>query len=212
MIDVVIPTKSFMAGLQSLLNQLASDPGIDQIIVVADGDQAFHRTQTVQFPDKAIRTQVNLGDGIHVMWNLGMNMVADKGNHVCFINDDVSVGENCMSRMASVLDANPEVGLVTPNPGTTELPDFSEATGFAGYCMMLAKDLCPQFRFDERMKWWYGDNDIIMWVNSVGRKTGFTGLATCAENRSYTITNDPPVNFHQLIEEDARIYKEKWGQ
>ncbi len=212
MVDVVIPTKSFMAGLQSLLNQLASDPGIDQIIVVADGDQAFHRTKTVQFPEKAVRTQVNLGDGIHVMWNLGMNMVADKGNHVCFINDDVSVGDLCMSRMAGVLDSMPEVGLITPNPGAEEMPVFSEATGFAGYCMMLSKDLCPQFRFDERMKWWYGDNDIIMWVNSVGRKTGFTGKATCAENRSYTITNDPPKDFHKLIEEDARLYKEKWGQ
>lgn len=211
MIDVVIPTKSNQQGLTRLLGQLSSDAGIDSIFVVADGERAIEMVASIEKPSNTITTHVELGMGIHVMWNLGMDL-STRGNHVCFINDDVSIEAKCMSVMAGVLERHPEVGLLTPNSVGVTLPEFSEATGFAGFCMMLAADLCPQFRFDERMKWWYGDNDIITWVNSIGRKTGYTGLTSCSENQSYTINHDPPANFHELIAEDARIFGEKWGR
>lgn len=211
-VDVVIPTKSYVQGLLRLLGQLETDPAVSQIIVVADGPDAYNLMDSQQLPSKVTLTSVALGAGIHVMWNLGKDMVEHKSTHVAFINDDVSVGENCMSIMAEVLDRRPEIGLLTPNFTGHALEEFSETQGFAGFCMMLAQDLVHDFRFDERMMWWYGDNDIIMWVNRIAnRKTGITGLTTCAENQSYTITNDPPKDFHMHINNDARIYKEKWG-
>lgn len=211
MIDVVIPTKSNVHGLTRLLGQLSADAGIEHIFVVADGDKAIEMVASIEKPSNVVTTHVELGMGIHVMWNLGMDL-STRGNHICFVNDDVSIAANCMSVMAEVLGRNPEIGLLAPNATGVVLPEFSQSSGFAGFCMMLASDLCPQFRFDERMKWWYGDNDIITWVNSIGRQTGFTGLTTCSENQSYTINHDPPENFQQLIQEDARIFGEKWGR
>lgn len=211
-VDVVIPTKSNQAGLSRLLSQLAPDPVIDTVVVVCDGPDALNWVLSLELSEKVKVNNVPLSSGIHVMWNLGMDMVQANGNHVCFINDDVSIGDMCMGTMRELLTRMPEVGLITPNPTTEYMPEFTETPGFAGFCMMLAHDLVSEFRFDERMKWWYGDNDIITWVNRVAqRKTGITGLTSCSENQSYTITNDPPENFHQLIEEDARIYHEKWG-
>ena len=201
-----------MAGLMRLLGQLEPDPSVNKIIVVADGENAYNLVDSHNLPSKVVLTRVELGAGIHVMWNLGKDMVEHHDNHVAFINDDVSVAENCMSIMSDVLNRNSEIGLLTPNFTGHQLEEFSETQGFAGFCMMLARDLVHDYRFDERLKWWYGDNDIIMWVNRIAnRKTGITGLTTCAENQSYTITNDPPKDFHMHINNDARIYKEKWG-
>jgi len=211
-VDVVIPTKSYFLGLKRLVKQLESDNSIENIIIVADGEESLKSILTFEFPDNVKILSVPLSLGIHVMWNIGMDESRGSGNHICFINDDVSVGENCMSIMAGILDRRPEIGLITPNITTEDIGEFMPLNGFAGFCMMLSRELRNDFRFDERMKWWYGDNDIITWVHRVGNKqTGMTGLTSCSENQSYTINNDPPKNFHIDIHEDARIYHEKWG-
>ena len=78
--------------------------------------------------------------------------------------------------------------------------------------MVIAKDLIDEWRFDEEMMWWYGDNDIILWVSKIkGRLTGLSGSAHALNNRSQTIRNDPPPNFQEHINNDARLFKEKWG-
>lgn len=209
-VDVVIPSKSNMPGLQRLISQLLSDPSVDEIVVVADGPEAYTRISSLNLPITLL--QVPLSVGIHVMWNLGINHVVHKKNNICFINDDVSLGDLCMSHLSEFLDNNKEYGLVTPNFTGHPIESVYNTTAFAGFCMMLSSDLCETFRFDERMKWWYGDNDIITWVSrTANRLTGIVGSTTCADNQSFTIRHDPPPNFYQLILEDARLYKEKWN-
>lgn len=212
MIDVVIPTKSYMFGLGRIIGQLLNDPGVGQIVVIADGAEAYQRLMQANLGPRITVFQVELGAGIHVMWNIGIEECVKNGNHIAFVNDDVTIGPNCFQVISDLLDRRPEIGLVTPNYTNQDIPEFYEMVKQGGFCMTLAKDLCQEWRFDERMKWWYGDDDIQQWTHRAkDRRVGLTGLATCGENCSYTISQDGPVNFAELVENDRVLFVKKWG-
>lgn len=212
MIDVVIPTKSYVFGLGRIVGQLLNDPGVNKIIVVADGEEAYQRLSRVGLGERVTLLRVPLGVGIHVMWNLGMAQCYLGENHVAFVNDDTTIGANCFQIISDVLDRRPDIGLLTPNYTGSPLPEFQEMVKHGGFCMTLSRDLCQEWRFDERMKWWYGDDDIQQWVHRAkGRLVGLTGLTTCGDNCSYTIGNDGPTGFHEMVENDRKLFVEKWG-
>jgi hypothetical protein len=213
-VGVVVPTKSNFAGLQLLLSQLVRDPAVAAIVVVADGEAAADGVAAVLAALEAAAVtvlQVPLGAGIHVMWNAGLEALQDLGYHVAFVNDDVTLADGCLSTMARLLDDRPEIGLATPAWDDLAVDEFVATTGFAGFCMVLARDLVREWRFDERMKWWYGDNEVICWVDRVKRRqVGICGSARCYGNRSHTINTDPPADFQADIANDARLFAEKW--
>jgi len=211
-IDVVIPTKSNFDGLFSLIKQLQVDDSVEQIVIVADGKDAFKYVAS-KFGPKMKVFEVDLSIGIHKMWNVGIEYLIDKQNHIAFINDDVSLYDNAMTNVCKFLDEHQEVGLVSPSWTDDMSEEFHEITAFGGFCMCVQSSLIQEWRFDESMKWWYGDNDIISWVTCDKElKVGVTGLARCSGNNSQTIRNDPPKNFQELINNDARIYHEKWDE
>jgi hypothetical protein len=210
MIDVIIPTKSNFSDLKVLLGQLEHDESVNKVVVVCDGPAALAEVGSYQV-SKLVVVAVPLSSGIHFMWNIGMDVLEKNNSHIAFINDDISLSVNAMSKIADLLEKRTDIGLATPCVDESIGEEFLQATGFAGFCMVLAKDLVPLWRFDEEMKWWYGDTDIICWVSvSQKRATGITGLCSCSGNRSQTINNDPPANFHKDIENDARIFHKKW--
>lgn len=76
--------------------------------------------------------------------------------------------------------------------------------------MMLAADLAAEWRFDERMKWWCGDDDVLNWVRiTKGRTAAICASSRCSDNASWTIQHDPPAGFHATVAEDVRIYQSK---
>lgn len=208
--NVIIPTKTNVEDLNNLLINLDEDPSVREVVVVADGDAAYDRLLR-DSPVDITLLKVPLSVGLHTMWNLGMEYLKGREDHLAIINDDVTLSPRAIGNVCGLLDSNPSLGLLTPTPDQSLTDTLSETTGFAGFCMVVAKDLVDHWRFDERMKWWYGDNDIILWVNkTMNRITGVTGVAYSLNNRSYTITNSPPPNFHADIENDARIFHSKW--
>lgn len=209
--NAIIPTKSNIEDLNSLLLNLHEDKNVLEIVVIADGDAAHARL--AQHPPVPITLlQVPLSIGLHTMWNLGMDHLKGRSEHLAIINDDVTLSQNAISKVCAILDSRPDIGLLTPTPDIHMTEEFVISSGFAGFCMVLAQDLVDEWRFDENMKWWYGDTDIVMWVNNTKQRlTGISGVASATNNRSYTITNDPPPNFYSDIENDARIYHSKWG-
>lgn len=209
-IDAIIPCKVNFDGLKSLVETLDKDPQVGQIVVIADGEKAKQQIE------KIIDTQITLlsvteSIGLHVMWNKGIDEVLPNDRHVAIINDDVTISADGMGIAADLLDRRPDIGLVSPCNDVQVTEEFVQTTGFAGFCMVVAKDLIKEWKFDERMMWWYGDNDIITWVDRAkNRKTGWTGLTHALGNESKTIRTSPPRNFHADIKRDAEIYKEKW--
>lgn len=220
-VDVVIPTKSNIEGVNNLLSSIKDNPLIRTIYIVADGERARSRFN-FSGPNIEIRT-VAEESGIHVMWNICLNEL-DDSSHILFINDDIDMPSESIDGMSTTLDSFPEVGLVCPNySGTTvELPyrsvvdicggRYDGTGGMAGFCMMLRNSLRSEWRFDESMKWWFGDNDIVNWiVHTKGLVAAISPLATCANNKSWTITYDPPKNFYNDIKMDQMIFERKWA-
>jgi hypothetical protein len=95
---------------------------------------------------------------------------------------------------------------------TTCRGKYDGTGGMAGFAMMLTADLVPQWKFDERMSWWYGDDDLVNWVNlKMNRLCVISAKARCHHGHSVTITSNPPDNFNKLIEIDKKIYEQKWS-
>lgn len=210
-LDVIIPCKVNFSGLKSLVEVLLKDPSVGELVVVADGDRARNEIQKL-LGDSVVLLSVPESIGLHKMWNMGMDYVIGNGRHIAIINDDVTISHDSMTICSDLLNSRPDIGLVSPCSDTKVTDEFIQTTAFAGFCMVIAKDLAKEWRFDERMMWWYGDNDVITWVHRVKqRKTGWTGLTHAIGNESKTIRTSPPPNFHSDIKNDARLYEEKWN-
>jgi hypothetical protein len=217
-VDVVIPSKSNLAGLAYLIDHLKKETHIRTIYVILDGPQLADKIDNSGIS----LTVVPEGSGIHVMWNIALNN-SDGKAHMLFLNDDVTLCKDTITGMAETLAAHPELGLVCPTyaPETFD-GDYREVTeicggrydgtgGLAGFCMTLRNTLIHEWRFDERMKWWFGDNDILLWVRLTKQKiVAICSNAHCSDNDSWTINNDPPKNFLQEVKQDQIIFEEKW--
>ncbi len=224
-VEIVIPTKSYMVGLTGILEKVCIDPLVERVTVVADGDKAYNNVLAYRDVSALVFEieKVPLGQGIHNMWNIGLNKLST-GNHFLMINDDVTVHDGMVSGLLKTIEENPELGIVCPNydKRVIEGPyfpvsmtcggNYSGGGGLGGFCMMLASDLASKWRFDETMKWWYGDDDVLWWVRKTeNRVAAICRDATCSDNESWTLTYDPPANFHADIENDRIIFEKKWA-
>lgn len=215
-VDVIVPTKS-NPRIEVLLEHLLADTGVSQVIVVADGFEAYQRIPVFE----GVLIPVDEGDGIHVMWNEGMKYT-NQCHHVLFLNDDVTLNESTISGMVATMDRHPELGLCCPNySGVPFYGDYRPVTdtcrgrydgtgGLGGFCMLLRNTLAKWWQFDERMKWWYGDDDLLNWVLSQDFRAGICSQSTCSDNESWTIEHDPPANFAAIVAEDRLVFAHKW--
>ena len=218
-VTVVIPTKSNVSGLTTLISVLMSSEGVSRVVVVGDGTETAPMLECL--PLSIIKTYVPRGAGISNMWNHGMQF-ANAGDHVLFLNDDVRIDASTVSGLVTALAEDSRIGLVCPKyAGDSDVDIISHSTcrgrydgtgGMAGFAMMLANDLVPHFRFDERMMWWYSDDDLVNWVNKkANRLCVISAKAKCHHAHSVTIANDPPKNFNEQVEIDRQIFNKKWN-
>jgi GT2 family glycosyltransferase len=217
----IIPTKSNFNGLKKIVSTLQNDDGVQSIVVIADGNKAYNSLKT--YPNlfsKVILESVDEGVGIHVMWNIGLRVAQESNTHALFINDDVESDADCASVICNVLDSDENIGLVCPNYDKRNMPEYQEVYftcgarydgtgGLAGFYMGFRNDLVPKFRFDEKLKWWYGDDDILNWTQHQNSKVVITSNTNCWGNESKTIMNDTPVNFNEDVKKDEEIYRQK---
>lgn len=220
-VDVIIPTRSNQIGLAEIMVILKRDPIVGKIVIVADGHDAYHLSKH-RHPDTTV-VQVSERAGIHRMWNAGLEYTSPL-HHVLFLNDDVTVNPDTLVGMSATLDRNPELGIVCPNYSGEEITDeyrsvtdtcrgrYNGTGGLGGFAMMLRNRLAETWRFDERMRWWYGDDDVLNHVTiRLGMKAGICRDSTCSDNTSYTINNDPPPGFAQIVAHDRRVFTQKWA-
>jgi len=219
-VNVIIPTKNNVEGLTLLIGQLKCDPAVGRIVVVADGEEAYERLHAL--PGDVIKVCVPASVGnIHTMWGLGMKICGAK-NYICFINDDVSLADNCVSNMLEVMLKDQNIGIVCPNYSTVPNPNddkdvevfgvsgsvYNGYGGMAGFCFMLARDLIPFWKFDESLKYHGGDNLITQWVTYVmKRKVIITHKARCLHSDHLTFFADPPVDWTNQRQRDKIQYQ-----
>lgn len=215
--SVVIPTKSNLTGLQSLVKQLMTDKKVCRVIVVADGKETYEKLDFL--PAVVTKVYVENGAGIHKMWNIGLGL-SEFGSHVFFVNDDVSLKDNCVSDLVAALDKDPTIGLISPQYAQVQLSNETESRttcrgrydgtgGMAGFAMMLAGDLAQYFAFNEDMKWWYGDDYLVDWTWKVAeRRCVITDKTSCLHFHSQTVNNNPPENFAAIVNNDRMVYEQ----
>ena len=229
-VGVVIPCKSNIEGLLAIVAQLKQEQSVKKICVVADGDKAFDainlampEINSVDGPGDIILIQVNEGAGIHEMWNDGSAMLEALGQwHILYANDDITIDPGAIDSMTGVLDVHDEIGVICPNYDKRVIPGYCTEVsiacpgrydgtdGLAGFCFLLRSEIDREWRFDERMRWYYGDNDIVNWVRLLGKVAAISGVSTMQINPSWTKTNDPPPGFHKFTEKDRKIFEAKW--
>ena len=219
-VNVVIPTKSNFTGLAELVGYISHDPVVGTICIVADGQNTY---DTLPEPsDGIIKVMVPEGVGIQHMWNRGIEAVG-RDVHIAFLNDDVRLGPGCLSSLANSLDNDPSIGIICPNYSTFEMIEdrqvfntcgsrYDGTGGLAGFAMMLRCDLVKFWNFDENLTWWYGDDDILMWVTrTMGMHAVISHTARCQHADSVTIRTNPPANFGQLVAHDREYFRAKWS-
>ena len=218
-VNVVIPTKSNFTGLAELLSDLSVDPAVDTICIVADGQAAFDALPDP--PDHISKILVPEGVGIQHMWNRGIEAVG-RDVHIAFLNDDVRLEQHCLSSLSDSLDNDPTIGLICPNYSSIDMnadqivlntcgSRYDGTGGLAGFAMMLRSDLVKVWNFDENLTWWYGDDDILMWVTqTMGMHAVISHTARCQHADSVTIRTSPPPNFGRLVAEDREYFRAKW--
>ena len=219
-VNVVIPTKSNFTGLAELLSDLSLDPAVGTICIVADGQAAFDALPDP--PDHIIKIVVPDGIGIQHMWNRGIGAVG-RDAHIAFLNDDVRLGPKCLSSLASSLSTDPSIGIICPNYSTVEMTEdrqvfntcgsrYDGTGGLAGFAMMLRSDLVKFWNFDENLTWWYGDDDVLLWVTkTTGLRAVISHQARCHHADSVTIRTNPPAGFGRLVAEDREYFRAKWS-
>ena len=218
-VNVVIPTKSNFTGLAELLSDLSLDPAVGTICIVADGQAAFDALPNP--PDRIIKILVPEGVGIQHMWNRGIEAVG-RVSHIAFLNDDVRLSPECLSSLANSLENDPSIGIICPNYSTVEMEEdrqvfntcgsrYDGTGGLAGFAMMLRSDLAKVYSFDEKLTWWYGDDDVLLWVTkTMGLRAVIAHQARCQHADSVTIRTDPPTDFGRLVAEDREYFRAKW--
>lgn len=218
-IDVIIPTKTNNSGLQKLVAQLLRESKVARILVVGDGQEG--RAMKDALPPSVSFVSVPSEIGIHAMWNQGLSLLGC--NHVALINDDVEIEPGTMNKLCEALDRNPKYGLVSPVywDGELDADKLSVTTcrgrydgtgGIGGFCFVLSSDIALTYRFDERMKWWYGDDDVVRSINAMGRDTVLVSGTRIVHRHSRTIESSPPKAFAEIVERDKIIYEGKWGK
>jgi GT2 family glycosyltransferase len=156
------------------------------------------------------------------MWNRGIEAVG-RDAHIAFLNDDVRLSPECLSSLANSLDNDPIIGIICPNYSTVEMAEdrqvfntcgsrYDGTGGLAGFAMMLRSDLAKVYIFDEQLTWWYGDDDVLLWVTrTMGMHAVISHTARCQHADSVTIRTNPPANFGQLVANDGECFRAKWS-
>ena len=219
-VNVVIPTKSNFTGLAELLGDLSLDRAVGTICIVADGQAAFDALPDP--PEHILTITVPEGVGIQHMWNRGIEAVG-RDVHIAFLNDDVRLEQHCLSSLSDSLDNDPTIGLICPNYSSIDMnadqivlntcgSRYDGTGGPAGFAMMLRRDLAMIYSFDEKLTWWYGDDDVLLWVTkTMGLRAVIAHQARCQHADSVTIRTNPPANFGQLVANDREYFRAKWS-
>lgn len=225
-VHAIIPTKSNISGLGKVVKSLLDDPAVRTVAVICETSES--RNFVIENFKEHLNSRITVmstdeGLGIQHMWNVGMDLKYEN-DHCLFINDDVELEPLAVSSMAGYLDHHINTGLICPNYDMRKSDSILMETsytcrgkydgtgGLGGFCMMLSSDLAWNWTFDEKMIWWYGDDDLLNWVLSRGRKVGIFIPSSVSGNSSWTINNDKPENFDRIVENDKLIFEKKWGK
>ena len=221
-ITAVIPSKSNFDGALKVIESLKSDSQVQEIVLVADGEISYKKYKKLLVKSGVTLTHVPEGSGIQVMWNVGIEIARKNKTALFLVNDDLDLDQDTAGTLSSLLEYNKNISLISAgydakpfkNPVYKVVSNargvYRQDDGLAGCCMALSSELVEVYNFDERLTWWFGDDDIVNWCEDNAHGVAVTNLVEYQNNTSYTTKNNPPANFESITKNDQKIFEEKW--
>jgi GT2 family glycosyltransferase len=225
-----IPTLENLAGLKPLVEALLSEERVAHILVQDNGLPSEGRRwvleRSVSFPDGLrVARDDCAGLGIYQMWNRAWQQTLDSyaDAYLLILNDDVTIGTGLVGALASALDNDAGLWIVSPDSRAEFTPNVTQRetrgvhgtfrhAGIAGWCFMLQarcrwEGVPP---IDERFKWWGGDDDLVFSIEDKGGRAAVLDGVGVAHPHETTARN------HAWCHEaaygpDLAHWREKWG-
>jgi GT2 family glycosyltransferase len=220
----VIPVKDNLNYTQALVKQLLADGACDEIVVVDNGSTPKTRRWLDSQPITVLDAP---GAGIHHMWNMGAGWALQyhARPHICFLNNDVRIGEPFMAPLSDALtNGPPDLLAVCPNydgrtgAGVERLQGicaerYDGTGGLAGFAFMVRGEwFLNGYAFPADCMWWYGDNDLLLSIEASGGWYGMVHAATVEHLDGGGRTGDwvDPAMQAQLAK-DRAAFERKWA-
>jgi len=189
---LTIPTGKPRGYLQDIIKD--SQIPLDQIVIV-------HTIESE--PIEGVRNVWDLDPpNIQRWWNKGIDIArANGGDYIAVLNDDLLLENNPINTIAQAMKDNDAIiGYPHPHSG-------NGLTHVAGYCWVL--DLKSGLRTDETLRWYFGDDDMLLQAIAVGKVINVPAVVhhlhgvTATNSSKYLVT---------LAKIDQVYFKEKWGK
>lgn len=203
-----IPTLGHSDLLYPLVQCLAADPTVDAVRVYDNGiESPSLRAQIEQVPGVEIIDCP--GHGLYAMWNNMICWGRDIKANVSILNDDISMAEGTLGKMAKALRSEDRYWICGTNYQELEGDEVIEVPvgtprngGISGWAFMVRAEVCPLI--DEGFKVWYGDDDLFWKIKEAG------GRACVAREAVVEHWTSTTINSLDWVGEAIAADAEKW--
>lgn len=216
---IVIPVKNRLDLTWPLVEELVEQGGYDDLLVYDNGsdDGTWEFLLSLR---KSLRPVKAKALTLHEMWNDGIDRA--KGRHVVFLNNDIAldgrpdwVGRLCAPLGEwTALCPNYDKRLCFDKADIVPLAGIAAGRmdgsgGLAGFAFAVDGKWLKTYRFPEKLKWWYGDNDLVMTLGRDGRKYGMAHAVevTHLDGGSQTAKS---YDLEQQKRRDRDAFEAKW--
>jgi hypothetical protein len=216
---VIIPQKGKVHMTHNLLSALHRQGDVAGIYVFDNGSTQYEVKETRRVA-ALTGAEVIMAEGktIHQMWNEGHERILKHDANgqpfnIAVLNNDLRIGPHFLLRQATALRADNELLAVCPNydgrkgSGVQYVTGTWGMGGMSGFAFMFKGE---QFRtpFDEKFKWWYGDDDFALRIFDAGKKVGLVYAATVEHlNGGSQTAKDHPLD--EICMADRAYFMEK---
>lgn len=227
---VVIPMKDKAELTRTLVGQLREQGEYDRLFILDNGSVSKQAKNWLASVDGKDGVEVIPADGwgIHRMWNEGIrrSLSLSPSCDIAILNNDLSVGPEFLSKLSQGLRSADLLGAVCPNydgrAGSGVVPlrgicagRYDGTGGLAGFAFMVPGEaFASGFPFfDERLSWYFGDNDLVLSLEKAGAWYGM--VTDCSVEHvgggSQTSGWPPPEPLASAFKTDQDYFASKWN-
>lgn len=224
---VAIPFKGKLDMTGALAWQLFEQEEADDVFFLNNGE-ALTEAEEKELAcdtDKALFIDCQ-GLTIHQMWNEAIRTAQEEAKgrpfNLAFLNNDLAIrSTHFLSKLATALRADDLLLAVSPryddrpDRGVQYVDGSAGAGGLAGFCFMVKGEAFAAGlpTFDEKLQWWYGDDDLVLNISRSGHRVGIVHAVEVEHlgGGSQTAGDWQTDEWQAVIRADRAYLKRKWG-
>ena len=190
------------------------------------------------FPYSVI-TAFSKNEGVAKGKNASIQKALQGGSeYICVCDNDVQFTNDCLERMARILDENPAIGVVGPlsmgcegtqsivnqlsvetieeaaNACSLRKPPFLLCDSLAGFCMMIRSSVFRAIGLFEESFGLYGydDQDFCLRLKKEKIQMAIANQSYVDHSRRKTLTIMNVIDWHSIMSTSVLKFRQKWSQ